>query len=557
MIRKIGILGASLLCLVSLTSCEKDFNDIGTGVIKNTKFNTNEVELELEITPVDIQSVRADNIGTTITEYWMGVYKNQNYKTIESSFVSQIGLLNNLKTSDVKPASADGEIDSLFVLDKVILKIPYTATNKGKDSNGKPKFTLDSVLGNPNIATNLKIFKSGTYLNTLDPNNPSQPNSFMSNDTYLEEELLNDDAGFTFKPNAIDTMYTVTRHYSDGRTFESEEKLSNKAPFLAVPLNTTRMKELFWDKFNGTEFSSAQEFNNYFRGLIVKSEGNDGSMVPIKLTGSSDLPSIDFYYTITRFEKKADNSNLVYKDTVPTRYSFPLSGVRNSIYKMSPRINPIPSDNFILQGTAGSMAEVKVLGVNLTKLKQNDPTNSILKYESYDNNPKDGYLDLKELSNVRNVANEEYGFLVNDASLSFYINQTANTNKNIIPQRIFLYTGSDDGNGNVLPIQITDSYTESGTFGGNLELVDEKPEKYTLRITDYISNLFDRTSTNYSPLLLKVYNNPTDNPYRNRILETNVLSYNWNPRGVTLLNENETTNGAKKAVLKLTYSEKR
>lgn len=565
MIRKIGILGVSLCCLVSLTSCEKDFNDIGTGVVNNTKFNTNQLELEIKIEPKVIprRDVRADNLGATISEYWLGVYNSKNYNTIKSSFISQIGMSTNLITADQKAAAEDGEVDSVYVLEHVALRLPYTATKKS-NSDGTSYFVIDSILGNKELETSIKVLRNGTYLNNLDPGNPTETNSFMADQDYLEVETLNDDAGFTFIPSAIDTVYTITRHkvtdFNSGasETFESKERLSTKGPFLNIPLNMTRMRELFWDKFGDSEFTSIADFNNYFRGIIVKAEGADGSMVPLNLASGTDTPAIDFYYTITRFEKKDGNSDLVYKDTVPTKYSFPLNGIRNSKYDTIPGSNPVPNNSFILQGTAGHEAEITVLGVNLEKLKVSDPDNFILKYEDRDTNPQDGYLDLKELASIRDIANEEYGFLVNDASLTFYVNSVVNTDENILPQRLFVHTTEEEANplekGN--PIHIADAYTEAATFGGNLVTTDDVPEKYTIRITDYISNLLDRTSTNFSPLVLKVYN-PTDNPYFSGFLNTNVSSYNWNPRGVTLLNENNTTNGAKKAVLTITYSEKR
>ena len=141
MIRKIGSLGIGLFCLASLISCEEDFDNIGTNVVNNNQFNAESVDLELKISPVSTTVVRADNIGANITEYWLGVYNSKNYKTVNASFVSQIGFLSNPKTSDVKSSTDKGDIDSTFILDKVVLKLPYAATNKGKDSNREQKLT--------------------------------------------------------------------------------------------------------------------------------------------------------------------------------------------------------------------------------------------------------------------------------------------------------------------------------------------------------------------------------------------------------------------------------
>ena len=528
MIKKFGVLSISLLCLTAFISCEKDFNDVGSNVVNNSKFETGEILLDVEIQPIDIsdsnttdlyKSVRADNISIgSLGEYWLGVYKNDNYKTIEASFVSQLTLPADLKTKDTNPATQNGEIDSIYTLDKVILKLPYIATNTGKNDTGQTIFKLDSVLGNSQIPTSLKVFRNGTYLNVLDPNNPATSNSFQSNHPYDEIELLNEDAGFTFQPNPKDTMLIITRSISNGNTYQDTLRLTNKAPFIAVSLNKDRMKELFWDEFKSENFNSSDALNTYFRGLIVKAEGNDGAMIPLNLTGNATSASLDFHYTITTFQKEEGKATLTLKDTLPNAYSFPLSGVRNSVYKMTPATKSTPANNFHIQGTAGSMARIKILDDSkLQKLRDNN-------------------------------------WLINDASLSFHINQTINTDKNIIPQKLFLYQEKKNDSGEISPTHISDAYVEVATFGGNLENTEEDiPEKYTFRITNYISNLLNRVeNTTIDPLVLRVFN-PTDNPTSTTLVNT----YNWNPRGVTLLDGDETNNGTKKAVLKISYSKEK
>ena len=521
-----------MLSLATIVSCEKDFSDVGNSVVNNTKFETGEVLLDVEIETIDIsdsnpisiyKSVRADNISIgTLGDYWLGVYSDDNYKTIEASFVSQLSLATSPKIKDLKPAAEDGEIDSFFVLDKVLLKIPYKSTNIGEESNGEPKFRLDSVLGNKDIATSLKVYRNGTFLNRLDPNNPAKSNSFQSNHKYDELELLNEDLGFAFKPNAADTMLILTRNISNGNTYQDTIRLANKAPFLTIPLDMAEMKRIFWDELDSDEFKTADAFNTYFKGLIIKAEGSDGAMVPLSLTGTSSSASLDFHYTITTFEKQEGMTDLVLKDTLPKTISYALSGVRNSVYKMSPATVTPPVNNFTVQGTAGTMARIKIIDdLKLQELRTNN-------------------------------------WLINDAQLSFYINNTINTDKNIIPQRLFVYQDKDNGSGGVSPTQLSDAYKEAQTFDGNLTLSDDgTPEKYSFRLTDYLSDLLDGTTSDISPLVLKVHNNPTDNPVISGILNTNVSTYNWNPRGVTLLDGNETANGTKRAVLKISYSKEK
>ncbi len=553
MMKKIGVLSLSILCLAFITSCEEDFSDIATNIVDNNKFLTNQVDLEIEIEAVGLESVRADNIGSVITEYWLGVYNNPNYKKIESSFVTQIGLASNLITKDVSPAvdetEQDQKIDSTFILDKVILKLPYTATSTGVFENLSPKFKLDSILGDTLKPVTLTVYQNQTFLNTLDPTDPSESNSYQSNHDYVEGAILSED--FAFTPSALDTMLVVTRHHANGSVFESEEKLSTATgPFLTIPLNFDKMRALFWDKFDDPEFSTSEEFNNYFRGVLVKAEGDDGSMVPLKLTGAA---SLEFFYTITRQEIKEGEDVLSHKDTIPSKYTFPITGVKNSIYKMSPASGSTPANNFVLQGTAGTNTNVKIKGVNIERVKEKDPENPILKHENKDVD-QNGYLDLEELASIKDNTTDDLGLLVTDAKLNLYVNTTVNPDKNILPQNLLLYTTDEESNSR----HLTDIYREPDFYGGNLVLKEEEetPDFYSFRITDHVANILNGNVTDFNDLVLKVYN-LTDNPVSQGFLNTAVSTYNWNPRGVTLFNNDEQAHGAKRAVLRLTYSERK
>lgn len=515
MIRKIGVLGISLLCLAAITSCEKDFSEVGTNVVNNDKFETGEILLDVEITPKNIESVQADNINATISDYWLGVYNNPNAEKIEASIISQLGYISNLNNKDTDT--------TVFNLDKVILKIPYQATSTGT-TGGVTSFKLDSILGNPDVATSIQVLQNETFLNTLNPSDPSKRNTFFSDDEYLGNNVLSDGGVYELKPKATDTTFifdrvdrssslTSTITYKDTIRAINSQKL--KVPFLAIPLDMTKMKALFWDKFHSGEFLSKEAFDNYFRGIKIVATGSDGSLVPLNLA-TSPTPSVDFHYTISEID------GTTVKDTIQKKYSFPLAGVRNSYYKMTPATNSAPANNFVIQGTAGSMAEVKILDeAKVQELKSNN-------------------------------------WLINDASLTFYINQTINNDAHIIPQQLFLYQNKENETGGVSPTQLTDAYVDPTSFGGTLKKTDDdNPEKYTFRITDYISKLLSgEENTTTDPLVLRVYN-PTDVPVNNNTLTTSVKSYNWNPRAVTLFDGNETANGTKRAVLKISYSKEK
>ena len=552
--KKHTYVGVLFLSLAGIVSCEKDFTDIGTGVISNTEFSTGEVVLEVEIIQNNITSVRADNISlNTLEEYWLGVYNTPYAEKIEAGFVSQLSLPSDLVVSE----ASINDTTTVYSLDKVILKIPYTSVFVSKEADGKSKFRLDSILGNPSIPTELEVYRNGTFINRLDPADPSKENSFSSDFVYQEEELLTA-AGFTFKPSAVDTVFYFNRAdrsiaLNSATSIQDTLKLSTAsslaAPFLAIPLDLDEMKRLFWDKFEDPDFSSSAEFQTYFKGIILKTKGADGALVPINLASES-TPSIDFFYAKTIL-KGSD----VIENTTST-YSFPLSNARSSTYTMSPASMSVPNENFIIQGTAGASATVKILGVNLVELENSNSLDPILEYKDKDVN-NDGFLDLEELASLTDEINQE-GLLVNDALLTFYVNTVASPDADILPQKLLIYKNLEM-NGRVTPTHIEDSYTEFASFGGGL-LLDEDgtPERYNFKVTDYISNLLDGTNDDLPTLELKVFNKVTDLPVNGSgALDVSVKTYNWNPRAVLLLNGDNTTNGVKKAQLKISYTEKK
>lgn len=512
--KKILHIGVAILTLLLVISCEKDFREIGSNIISNTQFDTKQITLDVVVTPRDVSSVRADNLGTIsrLGEYLLGVYNSGDYKKIEASIISQVGFQEN---PDIVGTVNTDTIDT-YILDKVAVLIPYTSSLSYDDDLGEYVYELDSVLGNTTIGTSLKIYRNGTFLNTLDVDNPSQGASYFSDHEYVELDLLNADTDFEFIPNVNDTIFVIDRTVGDGGTFKDTISVSdNYEPFLTVELDKDKMQQLFWDKFSDTEFSNEDAFNSYFRGLILKSEGDDGALIPLSF--STNPPTLEFFYTMTREIRDEDSGELAITDTTATSFSFSLSsGVINSQYKMTTAENAAPSNSFVVQGTAGSIAQIDIL---------NDA----------------------ELSDLRSQ-----DILINDVSVVFNIDASRDTTD--LPRNLFLVKDNETSEGH-----IKDIYTESASFGGDLEYEyaeDTIPSKYTIRITDYVSDLINNETDYNPPLLLKVYNIDTDSPISSGVFDTIVSNYNWNPRGVTLYNHSS-SNTENRAKLIISYSEEK
>jgi len=507
MIKKSVYIGMFILFITAIISCEKDFQDIASSVVSNTKFKTKDTIIEIVITNKQITDVRADGLklNGSLGQYLLGVYNNPNYEKIEASIVSQLALDDKVNTAD-RVYGADTTV--VTTVDTVFLKLPYQATLKTDTASD---YVLDSIIGDVTKAFNLNVYRTDTYMNRLNPVDPSKSNSYRSNDIYqILPGELNAEVNYQFKPNAADTVLLYKRRLSNGEIYKTDTvKLASNNPFARVPLNEDKIKEIFIDQYGTSNFESQEAINQYIKGLYIQASGNEGSLISFNLsTTNLELkPSIEIRYTKTVLK---GGTTIV--DTIRMANTFTLSNFSTSVYKMDEKVYPTDK-NIVLQGTAGNMAQVEILAA----------------------------------SQLADLKTKEW--LINDASLNFYVNQNIVGYDTIsTPYRLFLYK---DG---IPASQIKDHLSEGpAVFGGNLVKTDEKPDYYSFRITDYLSDLISGESE-YNPTLgLKVFN-ATDVVLS--LNDTLIRGYNWNPKAVTILNHLP-SNGTRRAQLKITYSKKK
>lgn len=496
---------------MAVLSCEEDFTNIDSNVLTNTQFNTNSTTVDVTTENSALNRVQSDNISRGLDQYLLGVYASPDYEKLEASIVSQLSITTGIQVIDDENIyGADTTV--VTKMDTVFLKIPYQVTlNTEGDA-----YELDSIIGigDQTKAFTLNVYRSNTYINQLNPSDPSKVNTFFSDDVF---EKTGDPLGTNsaFKPNVNDTAVVISRRLYNNTiaTKDTLQLFSSSTsivpiPFIRIPLNKEKFRELFLDKYGTGEFDSQDAFNNYFRGLILEATGDEGSLLSLNFnsTNSALIPSIEAYYTNTVLK-----SGTTILDTITKNNSFPLSGFRVNTFKMNDGNNKVYPENgeIIIQGTAGNEGSVSLF--NQTKIDELRSNN----------------------------------WLINDAALTFYINQNADTSH--VPDRLYIYKDNTSINGGYS--QVTDVLTESAFDGiaGQLERDNTgKVEKYTFKLTDYVSDILNG-ETDYSPALRIKAFNPSDLPTTDTIFN----NFSWNPKAVTLFGNST----AKKAVLKISYSE--
>ncbi|MEN8964479.1 MAG: DUF4270 family protein [Polaribacter sp.] len=528
-LRKSAFLGVLIFVLSAVISCEEDFTDIKSGVVSNTKFITKDTILDIVVSNAPVDNVRADGLTLTATpffgfqgQYLLGTYINDDFENIEASIISQVLINTSL---EVSPYSNPDNLAFETTIDTAYLRLPYYATLES--NTDRPVYTLDSIVGNKDLPFTLNIYELDTYLNRLNPADPSKTNVFLSDTDYdVKPNPLNEFADIDFTPTANDTLVIIKRRNSLGDLFETDTiKYTSgvtseiSRPMAIIPLKKSFAKQVFVDNYGSSNFESQQAFNDYFRGIKIEAKEinhasgeKGGALISFNLRNSNtqaSTSSIEVYYTNTYFKANSTEIDTVIK----VNHTFQLGGIANNKFEMTNRTYPITNE-VRLQGAAGSEAKVEVLNGN-------------------------ELADLKAKN-----------WLINDASLTFYINKDIDTTD--VPNKLFLYKKGIDANGNSIQSFVKDVYTETAFFGGNLIRESGKVDRYNFRITDYVSDLLSGETTYNPPLRLKVFNTSDT-----QINDTIFRNFSWNPKAVSLLNGDKAANGeTRRAKLKISYTEK-
>jgi hypothetical protein len=489
----------SLVC-IGLLSCEKDIESVGVNLVNNNTFETDAEVYEVVTNTVNIERVQ----GNGLSQYLLGVYADTEFGAMKASLVSQL----------LPPAiDTNYTYGTNVVLDSVILDIPYQTTLDSVDTNGFSNFSLDSIIGKKDVAFNIKIYELQTFLNTLDPNDPSKNAIYYTDKEFQKgSELFHDGS---FKVNENDTVAYIDRYLEDGITKFDRDTIKNDdlTPSIKLPLDKDLIKQYFVDNAESGDFATFDDFRSYFRGFYIEANPINGNYNSHLISLAFSNAKMIVYYSINEDEAEGidlNDNDVTGEQGVRTSYAynFLLSGVRSNVIERDYSVSKASGlNNLYVQGTNGSEATIELF------------TEASL-------------ADLQSKNR-----------LINNAEIEFYVNQESLNNSDIVPSQLFIYNYDDS-------IQILDALTEGiSAIGGSLEYDEnEKPYKYVFNITDYVSELFSMNEdVELVKLGLKVYN-PTD------ALSAEISDISWIPKGV-VLHGDDISAGDKRVTLKISYTE--
>ncbi len=495
------------ICFLFLTgilfvSCESDLDNSGIDFTSRgeTRFTSNTYTAEFSYNSEEITSVQ----GNDLEEYLFGVYEDEDFGKVTASFVAELVMPSNIYRSENDLVGGEG-ITVESNLEEVVLYLPYKSTLvSGNESTGEYTYTLDSIYGNASASFDFEVHRLGTFLNPLNPEDPSKANVLYSDKTYAKESLLATVIGFVPNVGDVEQIKTIITRNAEGGTITEEVSLTDLAPRIAVRLDIATFQENILDKLPlkgeviPDNFSVQKAFSKYFNGIHVEVTSEDGaSMFPLSLSDAF----VEMYYSNTI---KGDAGGDVLETGKTMK--FELLGVTSNVYKHTREIAD-EADKIYVQGTAGYQATIEFPN-----------------------------LDEEELSNLRSEK-----WLIADAVLKIYVAKDASeVSTAMLPERLFLYNGTDE-------IPLLDDYLATATSQGFLGK-DDLGYYYSFKLTQYISNLLDSSSSeNIDELVLRVYN---DGDAPTSATDTQISTKNWYPKGVILYGGTE----EKKATLKIKYS---
>ncbi|MDC3077200.1 DUF4270 family protein [Flavobacteriales bacterium] len=591
-----------LVIILSELSCTKEYNSIGTEILKSDTFETRLENIPVFASQKLIQPFKSNGLNS----YQLGQINDNIFGKIEASFITQLTLSqpNPYFGKWDSESEINGDSNNIKVIEEnetvnnVVLEIPFfnnTFDSDGDgvidlydvDSNdiysdsdgdgvsdiversngtdplnqdtdgdgindnedtesinpnsGATVYDVDSLIGNINASFKIKIEELDYYLRDYDPTNNFE--SFQK--YYSDDHFIKNFSKVTLFDDNIDinTNEVVIYNEDDPDTNDVDESTTVKerlSPRLKIPLDNAFFQDKILNKEGSVDLSNPDNFNLFFKGLIISSYNFSDDLLMI-LDYSNSKIKINYDYDVYNDNGTADDTSDDSVEKENKDFEILLSGNQLNLFN---------KDNYsqeILDNVNNSE--------NLSKGYLKGGEGFMLE------------LDLFTENNGENILNKirSKGWLINEANLTVYVDQTTiNSYGGLIePARLYLYNIEDQ-------TPLIDYFIDNSTgnkesdkktnHDGLLEYQsDKKGLKYKIRISEHIKNIVRNDSI--SPKLGLVVTSSIENTQNldlreNYSLSTIPISSAINPLGTVIYGPNpESENLEKRLRLEIYYTE--
>ena len=522
-----------------LFSCTKEFNSIGTEILKDDSFETRVENIDVYASQKTINPFNTTNLPI----YQIGEIRDNIFGSTTSSFITQIklsqynpafGIATQEKENSGDPANIT-VIEENELVKTVYLDIPFFNNRNDRDGDGVIDFydvddndvnsdsdgdgvsdsaerangtdplnpdtdgdgisdgqdddtinpnsgatvyDVDSLLGNFDDAFKLKIQEMDYYLREYDPTNNFETRQRYYNDNNILENF----AGQVLFDGEvqIDKNEVVIYREDDPETTdidESEEIKERLSPRIRVPLNSEFFQSKLIEKEGSIDLTNSDNFNLYFKGIYVNAYDFSD---PLLMILDFDSSEIVINYEYDKYNKNNTDEDLT-DDTIDRE---------SKDYKMTlfgNKINLIKKDLF----SSEIITNINSSN-NLSKIYLKGGEGLMAEIDLFkDSQGNDLLEDIKSRP-----------WLINEANLTFYVDrETVDLNGGLIePFRIYLY--DLDSNLPLVDYYIDDtqgprSSERKTNHGGILEVdSDQLGIKYKIRISEHVKNIVRKDSTN-------------------------------------------------------------
>jgi len=597
------------LLLILISNCDKEFHSVGGELFSYQELKSNKLIAPVYTFQEKVNSVQAD--GLPLAQ--LGLINHPTFGLTEASIVSQIQISSSPVFGKINQSFEDeGSEDDYTIIPEnekvtnVYLEIPFFTNQNDIDQDGlidskdsdpnDPQsnsdddelsdlvefeaglnplssdsdgdgildhedldnsgydsednlYEIDSLYGDVNSNFNIKVHELTYYLNDLDANNNFETQkNYYSNQDFFDEGFYGEELSDTnIKLNLEELVfYYLTDNPLTEDVDERNSVELRLSPRIRIPLSNDFFQRKIIEMEGNSVLESPSSFKlDGIRGLIIQTE-NFSSDLYMLLNFNSAQIRIEYEFDSYNNNGTEDDTDDDEIERLSSSISIPFGGIRVNTIKNS--FFNVEIENRINESNDGEHTDR--LFVKAGKY------HGLIRLFSKNSLNENTYLN--ELRN-KNI-------IINEANLSFYIDNKFNGAYNLVAQRLYLYDllsgqplndlsldGSQD-------VSVTNG--DKKTFGGLLEYdASNKPYRYKFNITNHISNIIRKDSTNFD--LGLVVSSDINDVFQKKALVNEYEFLNYprasilNPLGAILIGSNppEVENEDKKVQLEIIYTE--